>query len=307
MQPVPPAAPTELELLAPDAVVEADGAARDRRRWVRLRAVRRSRSALIGLVMIAILLVLAAAGGLFAPYDPLAQSFMVQLQGPSFAHLFGTDQFGRDIFSRVLYGARPALLAGLVANGIATVCGVLIGLVAGFYGRWVDNLLMRITDVMLSFPYLLLALIVVSILGPGLTSAVVAIGIAYLPQFARLVRGAVLEVMGHQYLEAARALGVPGWQQMWRHVLLNVLGPITVMVTLTVGLAIAETAGLSFLGLGAVPPAPDWGAMLSDGREYMLSAPWIATFPGAAILFTVLGFNLLGDGLRDVLDPKLRR
>jgi peptide/nickel transport system permease protein len=304
MQPVPPAAPTELELLAPDAVVEADRVARDRRR---LRAVRRSRSALIGLVMIAILLALAAAGGLFAPYDPLAQSFMVQLQGPSSAHLFGTDQFGRDIFSRVLYGARPALLAGLVANGIATVCGVLIGLVAGFYGRWVDSLLMRITDVMLSFPYLLLALIVVSILGPGLTSAVVAIGIAYLPQFARLVRGAVLEVMGHQYMEAARALGVPAWQQMWRHVLLNVLGPITVMATLTVGLAIAETAGLSFLGLGAVPPAPDWGAMLSDGREYMLSAPWIATFPGAAILFTVFGFNLLGDGLRDVLDPKLRR
>jgi peptide/nickel transport system permease protein len=297
MQPVPPAAPTELDLLAPEAVVEADRPQRDRRR---LRAVRRSRSALIGLVMIAILLVLAAAGGLFAPYDPLAQSFMVQLQGPSSAHLFGTDQFGRDIFSRVLYGARPALLAGLVANGIATVCGVLIGLVAGFYGRWVDSLLMRITDVMLS-------LIVVSILGPGLTSAVVAIGIAYLPQFARLVRGAVLEVMGYQYMEAARALGVPAWQQMWRHVLLNVLGPITVMATLTVGLAIAETAGLSFLGLGAVPPAPDWGAMLSDGREYMLSAPWIATFPGAAILFTVLGFNLLGDGLRDVLDPKLRR
>src|SRR5919109_533143 len=227
MQPVPPAAPTERDVLAPDAVAEADRAAGDRPHRVRLRTVRRSRSALIGLVMIAILLVLAAAGGLFAPYDPLAQSFMVQLQGPSSTHLFGTDQFGRDIFSRVLYGARPALLAGLVANGIATV-------------------------------------------------------------------GAVLEVMGHQYMEAARALGVPAWQQMWRHVLLNVLGPITVMATLTVGLAIAETAGLSFLGLGAVPPAPDWGAMLSDGREYMLSAPWIATFPGAAILFTVLGFNLLG-------------
>jgi len=307
MQPVPPAAPPDgvrFSALGARSERPTPNAKRQRVRW---RAVRRSRSALIGLVMIAILLVLAAAGGLFAPYDPLAQSFMVQLQGPSAAHLFGTDQFGRDIFSRVLYGARPALLAGLVANGIATVCGVLIGLVAGFYGHWVDNLLMRIADVMLAFPYLLLALIVVSILGPGLTSAVVAIGIAYLPQFARLVRGAVLEVMGHQYMEAARALGVPAWQQMWRHVLRNVLGPITVMATLTVGLAIAETAGLSFLGLGAVPPAADWGAMLSDGREYMLSAPWIATFPGAAILFTVLGFNLLGDGLRDVLDPKLRR
>jgi len=298
-----PTVPTEIGLLAPDV---AEAALAPRRR-LRLRAILRSKSALIGLVMIVVILIVTLFGQLFAPYDPLAQSFEVQLGGPSPAHLFGTDQFGRDIFSRVLYGARAALLAGLVANGIATICGVIIGLVAGFYGGWVDNLLMRVTDVMLAFPYLLLALIVVSILGPGLSSAVIAIGIVYMPQFARLVRGSVLEVMGQQYMEGARALGVPAWQQMWRYVFLNILGPVTVMATLTIGLAIAETAGLSFLGLGAAPPAADWGAMLSDGREYMLSAPWIATFPGAAILFTVLAFNLLGDGLRDVLDPKLRR
>jgi len=298
-----PTVPTEIGLLAPDVAEAALGS----RRRLRLRAILRSRSALIGLVMIVVILIVTLFGQLFAPYDPLAQSFEVQLGGPSPAHLFGTDQFGRDIFSRVLYGARAALLAGLVANGIATICGVIIGLVAGFYGGWVDNLLMRVTDVMLAFPYLLLALIVVSILGPGLSSAVIAIGIVYMPQFARLVRGSVLEVMGQQYMEGARALGVPAWQQMWRYVFLNILGPVTVMATLTIGLAIAETAGLSFLGLGAAPPAADWGAMLSDGREYMLSAPWIATFPGAAILFTVLAFNLLGDGLRDVLDPKLRR
>jgi peptide/nickel transport system permease protein len=276
-------------------------------RHYRLYLLLRTPSALIGLAILLILLIAAAIGPSLAPYDPYNQDFLSELVGPSHTHLFGTDEYGRDILSRVLFGVRSALAAGVVANGIAMLVGTFVGLVAGFYGRWVDGILMRATDVMLAFPYLLLALIVVSILGPGLTSAVVAIGIAYLPQFARLVRGAVLEVMGHQYMEAARALGVPAWQQMWRHVLLNVLGPITVMATLTVGLAIAETAGLSFLGLGAVPPAPDWGAMLSDGREYMLSAPWIATFPGAAILFTVFGFNLLGDGLRDVLDPKLRR
>ncbi len=303
MEHAKPTVPTEIGLLAPDVAEAALGS----RRRLRLRAILRSRSALIGLVMIVVILIVTLFGQLFAPYDPLAQSFEVQLGGPSPAHLFGTDQFGRDIFSRVLYGARAALLAGLVANGIATICGVIIGLVAGFYGGWVDNLLMRVTDVMLAFPYLLLALIVVSILGPGLSSAVIAIGIVYMPQFARLVRGSVLEVMGQQYMEGARALGVPAWQQMWRYVFLNILGPVTVMATLTIGLAIAETAGLSFLGLGAAPPAADWGAMLSDGREYMLSAPWIATFPGAAILFTVLAFNLLGDGLRDVLDPKLRR
>lgn len=278
-----------------------------KQRHTRLYLLLHNWSAVVGLAILAVLLIVAVAGPWMAPYDPFQQSFDVQLTGPSVAHRLGTDQYGRDILSRILYGTRSALLAGLVANGIATVLGVLIGLTAGFYGKWVDTILMRFTDMMLSFPYLLLALVIVSILGTGLTSAIIAIGIVYTPQFARLMRGTVLEAREFEYVEAARALGIPSSAIMRRHILPNVLAPIMVMATLTVGLAIVETAGLSFLGLGAQPPAADWGAMLADGRSYMLSAPWIATFPGIAILITVLGFNLLGDGLRDVLDPRLAR
>ena len=297
---------TDVGVPIPEAdVVLAPGtwSQRHRRTYLLLR----NRSAVIGLVILGILLLVALAGPWMSPYDPFQQSFQVQLSGPSSAHHLGTDQYGRDILSRILYGTRSALLTGLVANGIATVLGVFIGLIAGFYGRWIDTLLMRLTDIMLSFPYLLLALVIVSILGTGLRSAVIAIGIVYTPQFARLMRGTVLETRENEYVEAAHALGVPARTVMRRHILPNVLGPIIVMATLTVGLAIVETAGLSFLGLGAQPPAADWGAMLADGRSYMLSSPWIATFPGVAILITVLGFNLLGDGLRDVLDPRLTR
>jgi peptide/nickel transport system permease protein len=276
-------------------------------RHYRLYLLLRTPSALVGMGILVILLMAAAAGPRLAPYDPYSQNFLSELVGPAHSHLFGTDEYGRDIFSRVLYGVRSALAAGIVANGIAMLVGAFVGLIAGFYGRWIDGVLMRTTDVMLAFPYLLLALIVVSILGPGIASAVIAIGIVYAPQFARLTRGSVLDARQHDYVEAARAMGVSGPMQIWRHILPAVLPAITVMATLTVGLAIVETAGLSFLGLGAQPPAADWGAMLADGREYMLSDPWVATFPGIAILFTALGFNLLGDALRDVLDPRLVR
>lgn len=276
-------------------------------RHYRLYLLLRTPSALVGIVILLVLLVAAAIGPALAPYSPYNQDFTSELVGPAHAHLLGTDEYGRDILSRILYGVRSALAAGIVANGIAMVVGTFIGLIAGFYGRWVEALLMRTTDVMLAFPYLLLALIVVSILGPGITSAVIAIGIVYAPQFARLTRGSVLESKENDYVEAARALGVPNGTLMRRHILPAVLPPITVMATLTVGLAIVETAGLSFLGLGAQPPAADWGAMLADGRGYMLSDPWVATFPGMAILFTALGFNLLGDALRDVFDPRLVR
>lgn len=297
--------PTEVGTVIPE---ELDEQPRSwSQRHTRLYLLLHNRSAVVGMAILVVLLLVAAFGPRLAPFDPYYQNFLVQLQGPTGAHHLGTDQYGRDIFSRILYGTRSALAAGLVANGIATVLGVIVGLLAGFYGRWIDALLMRSTDIMLSFPYLLLALIIVSILGPGLTSAIIAIGIVYTPQFARLTRGTVLEAREHEYVEAARALGVPAGSLMWRHILPNILAPIMVMATLTVGLAIVETAGLSFLGLGAQPPAADWGAMLADGRSYMLSAPWIATFPGLAILITVLGFNLLGDGLRDVLDPRLAR
>ncbi len=295
---------TELGVPIPEEdMVLAPGTWQQRHRRIYL--LLRNRSAIIGFIILGILLLGALAGPWMSPYDPFQQSFDVQLSGPSAAHHLGTDQYGRDIFSRILYGTRSALLTGLVANGIATVLGVLVGLIAGFYGRWIDTLLMRFTDIMLSFPYLLLALIIVSILGTGLKSAIIAIGIVYMPQFARLMRGTVLEARENEYVQAAHALGVPSGTVMRRHILPNVLAPIIVMATLTVGLAIVETAGLSFLGLGAQPPAADWGAMLADGRSYMLSSPWIATFPGLAILITVLGFNLLGDGLRDVLDPRL--
>ena len=276
-------------------------------RHYRLYLLMRTPSALVGLFILLVLLVAAAIGTRLAPYDPYYQNFMLELVPPSHAHLFGTDEYGRDILSRVLYGVRSALAAGIIANGIAMIAGAFIGLIAGFYGRWIDTILMRSTDVMLAFPYLLLALIIVSILGPGITSAVIAIGIVYAPQFARLTRGSVLDAREHDYVDAARALGVSNSMMMRRHILPAVLPAVSVMATLTVGLAIVETAGLSFLGLGAQPPAADWGAMLADGREYMLTDPWVATFPGMAILFTALGFNLLGDALRDVLDPRLVR
>jgi len=206
----------------------------------------------------------------------------------------------------VIRGARIALGIGLIADGIAGVVGVILGLVSGFYSGKIDSLIMRLMDIMLAFPYLLLALIVVAVLGPSLRNAMIAIGVVYIPQFARLVRGTVLSVREQDYVDAARVMGASAPRLMLRHVLPNAVVPIIVMATLTVGYAILEASGLSFLGLGAQPPTAEWGAMLSGGRNYILSDIWLATIPGLAILVTVLGFNLLGDGLRDALDPRLR-
>ncbi len=254
------------------------------------------------------LLVVAAAlfAPLVTPHSPIDQAFRDQLQAPSPVHWFGTDEFGRDIFSRVVHGARIALVVGVISDGIATALGVVIGVLSGYFGRRVDAVLMRIVDILLAFPYLLLAMIVVAILGPSLINAMVAIGIVYTPQFARVVRGAVLQIKEEEFVEAARAVGAGPLRILRHHVLPNIVSPIIVMATLTVGFMIVETAGLSFLGLGASPPTPEWGSMLATGRSYMLTAPWIATFPGLAILVTVIGFNLIGDGLRDLLDPRLR-
>jgi peptide/nickel transport system permease protein len=270
------------------------------------RRLLRSKSAIIGSSIIIILVSLALLAGVIAPYNPIKQNFRIQLQPPSLSHPLGTDEFGRDIFSRTIYGARWALLAGLLADSIALVLGVTIGLIGGFYGRRVDAGIVWLTDVMLAFPYLLLAMIIVAIFGPGLINAMIAIGIVYVPQYARLVRGTVLSLKEKEFIEAARCLGVPTYRIILRHVLPNSVAPIIVMATLAIGWAIVQTAGLSFLGLGAQPPTPEWGAMLAGGRNYMLSAWWIATFPGLAIVVTVIGFNLLGDGLRDTLDPYLR-
>lgn len=266
----------------------------------------RSKSAIIGTVIIFLIVLTAVLAEVIAPYDPIEQSFKIQLQAPSFSHLLGTDEFGRDIFSRIVYGSRWALLAGLLADSIALVLGVTIGLVGGYLGGWVDSFVVWLTDVMLAFPYLLLAMIVVAIAGPGLINAMISVGIVYVPQYARLVRGTVLSLKEKEFIEAAQCLGIPVYRIILRHVLPNCIAPIIVMATLAIGWAIVQTAGLSFLGLGAQPPTPEWGAMLSGGRNYMLSAWWIATFPGLAIVITVIGFNLLGDGLRDALDPYLR-
>jgi peptide/nickel transport system permease protein len=271
--------------------------------WVRLA---RSPHLVVGSAILALVIGAAVFAGQIAPSSPTDQAFSEQLQPPSSSHVFGTDEFGRDIFSRVLYGARIALVAGILADGIAASLGILLGVVSGYFGGWVDAAVMRVVDIMLAFPYLLLAMIVVAILGPGLTNAMIAIGIVYTPQFSRLVRGAVLAIRGQEFVEAASALGAGAVRILGRHLLPNILSPIIVMITLTVGFTIVETAGLSFLGLGASPPTPEWGSMLATGRSYMLTAPWIATFPGLAILVTVVGFNLIGDGLRDLLDPRLR-
>ncbi len=266
----------------------------------------RSPNLLVGVAILVLVVGCAAFAHQIAPHNPIDQMFTDQLKPPSTAHPFGTDEFGRDIFSRCLYGARIALVVGVIADGIAMLLGVLLGTVAGYFGGRPDAAVMRVVDVMLAFPYLLLAMIVVAILGPSLTNAMIAIGIVYTPQFARVVRGAVLAIREQEFVEAAGAVGARAPRILARHVLPNVLSPIIVMATLTVGFTIVETAGLSFLGLGASPPTPEWGSMLATGRSYMLTAPWIATFPGLSILVTVVGFNLVGDGLRDLLDPRLR-
>jgi peptide/nickel transport system permease protein len=270
------------------------------------RRLRRSPNLVAGTIILVAVVASAVLAPHISPHDPIEQDFSSQLQPPSVSHLFGTDEFGRDIFSRVVYGARIALQVGGLADAIATALGVLLGVMAGYFGGRLDAILTRAIDVMLAFPYLLLAMIVVAILGPGLTNAMMAIAIVYTPQFARVVRGVVLSVKEQEFVEAAQSMGAGTFRILGRHVLPNIVSPIIVMATLTVGFMIVETAGLSFLGLGASPPTPEWGSMLATGREYMLTAPWITTFPGLAILVTVVAFNMVGDGLRDVLDPRLR-
>ena len=269
----------------------------------RFKVLRRA-SARVGLAMTLAFLALTLLAPLIAPYDPYDQDLMSALSPPSWAHPFGADQYGRDMLSRVLFGTRTALLAVLVADGLALVVGCTLGLVAGFFGGWAEAVIMRLVDMLLAFPYLLLALIIVAALGPGLTNSMIAIGIVYTPQYARLIRGQVLSIRKADYVRAARALGASRTRLVLRHVLPNSFAPILVMATLQAGSVVVETAGLSFLGLGAQPPSPDWGALLADGQSYFLTAWWIATFPGLAIFLLVLGFNLLGDALRDQFDPR---
>lgn len=268
--------------------------------------LKKNKIAMFGAFLVGVLFFCAIFAPLLTPHDPIKGVLTERLQAPSFDHWFGTDSQGRDVLSRILHGAIISVEIGVISVGIALVIGSLMGVLAGFYGKWIDVIIMRIVDIMLAFPTILLALAIVSVLGPSLENAMIAVGIVNVPRFARIVRSAVLSVKETEYIEAARAIGCNDIQIIFRHVLPNCLAPIIVQATLTIGTAILEAAGLSFLGLGAQIPKPEWGAMLADSKGYLRQAPWSVMFPGLAIMFTVLGFNLLGDGLRDALDPRLK-
>jgi peptide/nickel transport system permease protein len=277
-----------------------------RRRWETLSRLLHHQGAMIGLGLLAVVILAVVLAPLLTSFDPIKISPPNRNLPPSREHLFGTDQFGRDVFTRVLYGGRISLPVGFIAVGIAAVCGLTAGLVAGFRGGWVDAAIMRVIDVMLAFPGILMALVVVAILGPSLSNVMIAVGISEIGRYTRLVRGSVLSARENLYVDAARVIGVKDAGILVKHILPNVIGPIVVLATLSLGTAILAAAGLSFLGLGAQPPTPEWGAMLADGRQSLGHQWWVSTMPGLAIAVTVLGVNLAGDGLRDVLDPRLR-
>ena len=271
------------------------------------RRLRRSKGALVGMTILGLLVVAAAGAPFLAPFDPIKVTDNA-LFSPGVPYLLGTDQYGRDILSRLIHGARISLTIGLISVGIAASCGVLIGLIAGYYGRWVDGILMWLINVMLAVPGILLALAIVTIRNePNLTNLMIAVGISGIPTYARLVRGSVLAAKENLYVDAARVLGAPTHTILFRHLLPNVIAPVIVAATLGTGTAILAAASLSFLGLGSQPPSPEWGRMLSEGRGYLRDQWWISTFPGLAIMLTVLAMNLLGDGLRDALDPRLTK
>jgi peptide/nickel transport system permease protein len=264
----------------------------------------RRRAAMAGLVVVVFFVALALLAPYVAPYDPLQTSWSAIRKAPSAAHWFGTDEIGRDVLSRVIYGARASLLAGLVSVCIALSFGVPIGLLAGYAGRWPDALISRMTDAMLATPFLILAIALAAFLGPSLTNAMIAIGISATPIFIRLTRAQVLAVKVEDYVEAARAVGNSHLRIAVRHILPNVVPPLIVQATLAIAAAVIAEASLSFLGLGQQPPAPSWGSMLNTAKNYVENAPWMAVWPGVSIFLLVLSFNLLGDGLRDALDPR---
>jgi peptide/nickel transport system permease protein len=266
----------------------------------------RHKGATVGACIVAALVVIAVGQNVLAPRSPTKIDITAALRAPDGGHWMGTDQYGRDVYSRVVHGSSISLVVGFISVGIAATAGTTIGLLAGFYGGRVDAILMRIIDVMLAFPGILLALAIVSVLGPNLRNLMIAVGISAVPLYARLVRGSVLVAREQLYVEAARVIGVPVRILLIRHILPNVVAPIIVAATLGMGGAVLAAAALSFIGLGSQPPTPEWGRMLSEGRDYLRDAWWISTFPGIAIMLMVLGVNMLGDGLRDVLDPRLR-
>ena len=269
-----------------------------------LKRLMRRRGAMVGLALVAAFVAVALLAPWISPYDPLATSWSAVRKAPGAAHWFGTDEIGRDVLSRVIWGARASLLAGLVSVSISLAIGVPIGLAAGYLGRWTDMLISRLTDAMLACPFLILAIALAAFLGPSLTNAMIAIGIAATPVFIRLTRAQVLAVKIEDYVEAARAVGNSHLRIVLRHIFPNIVAPLIVQATLAIAAAVIAEASLSFLGLGQQPPAPSWGSMLNTAKNYIENAPWMAIWPGLSIFMLVLSFNLLGDGLRDALDPR---
>ncbi|WP_445954574.1 nickel transporter permease [Ureibacillus sp. FSL E2-3493] len=273
------------------------------------RSFRKSKAALVGTAIVVFFILLAVFGPLIAPEginEQKLQDSSLRLAPPSSEYWFGTDDFGRDIFSRVVYGARISLAVGFLSVIVSAIVGSFLGIISGYYGRWIDTIISRVFDIMLAFPSILLAIAIVSILGPSLQNALIAIAIINIPNFGRLIRSKVLSVKEEEYIVAAKAIGMKDSRILWKHILPNSLSPVIVQGTLAIATAIIEAAALSFLGLGAEAPQPEWGKMLSDARIHLMTAPWTMIFPGLAIMLTVLGFNLMGDGLRDALDPKMK-
>ena len=293
---------TEQELLLLAPLMESADSPRARA----VRALLLRKAAVFGLLLIVLFTGLALLAPLIAPYDPTAQSWANVRKAPSLAHWFGTDEVGRDVLSRLLYGARASLMAGGISIAIALSIGAPLGMVAGYLGGFVDALLSRLTDAMLAIPFLILAIALAAFLGPSLGNAMIAIGVSTAPIFVRLTRAQVMTVKVEDYVEGARAVGNPRWRIAVVHILPNIVPALLVQATLSIAAAIIAEASLSFLGLGQQPPAPSWGSMLNSAQRFLASAPWLAIWPGIAIFLTVLSFNLVGDGLRDALDPRRR-
>ncbi len=276
------------------------------RRWLFVRRALSARFALFGAIVVIAVLLMALCAPLISPYDPIKQDLGIALAAPSLVHLLGTDNNGRDVLTRVIWGTRISLIAGLTSVAIGVIAGSVLGLMAGYWGGPIDDLLMRLVDAVLSFPALVLALALGAVLGAGLSGVLVALGVVYTPTFARLMRGQVLTIRTREYVHAARLLGGRDWWILARHVLPNTATPIVVQASLSIGFAILAEASLSFLGLGVQPPDPAWGSMINAGRGYLQQAPWMVFGPGAALFLTVLALNFVGDGIRDALDPRTR-
>jgi peptide/nickel transport system permease protein len=293
---------------APPVALRQGEVGRARSLWAdAFRRLVRNPGSVTGAVILVVLILAAILAPYVTRYDPIEIVAAERLKPPSAQYWFGTDQFGQDIFTRIVYGSRISLRMGIVSVTIAAILGVTSGLLSGFFGGRTDTIIMRLVDITLAFPGILLALVIIAVLGPSLFNAMVAVGISAAPTYARVTRGMVLKTKADVFVEAAICIGCRPQRIISRHILPNILGPIVVVATLGVAGAIIAGAALSFLGLGAVPPTPEWGLMLSSGRNYLRAAPWITTFPGLAIMVTVLAINLLGDGLRDALDPHMKR